>query len=76
MLNILSKMFSDDRDKFWRKEKGIPSGPVLLLLLFFNEVLSSMIEMGEFIGSSGLSASNLIGELASIVVFRVTKSLL
>lgn len=73
---ILSKMFSEDCDRFWRNENGIPSGPVLLLVFFLSEVYSSMIVRGEMIGLSGSSASKLIGELDSTDVFKVTKSLL
>lgn len=76
LLNILSRMLSEDSDRFWRKENGIPSGPVLLLVFFFREVYSSMIVRGELIGLSGSSASKLIGELTSTEVLRVTKSLL
>lgn len=63
-LKILSKLFSDDWDTFWGKENGISSGPVFL---FLSEVLSSLIEKGEFTGLSEFSSSNLI------VVFKVTK---
>lgn len=41
---------------------------------YFIEVFSSMILRGKLIGLPGMVASNLIGEVASIVVFRVMKS--
>ena len=43
---------------------------------FISEAFSSLIVRSELIGLSRLSASYLIRELASIVVFRSTKSLI